>query len=112
VADAADGVGVAHLVYSSVGGAERNSGIDHWQTKWKIEQYIRALGLPATMLRPAAFMENYPPGVRLPELRRPAGRGRAPDHRPGSPRLRPLRQAARRQPLRDPATYRALRRAA
>jgi uncharacterized protein YbjT (DUF2867 family) len=59
VADVADAVGVAHLVYSSVGGAERNSGIDHWQTKWQIEQHIRALGLPATMLRPAAFMENY-----------------------------------------------------
>jgi len=59
VADAAAAAGVAHLVFSSVGGAERNSGIDHWQTKWEIEQHIRALGLPATMLRPAAFMENY-----------------------------------------------------
>jgi uncharacterized protein YbjT (DUF2867 family) len=59
VADAAAATGVAHLVYSSVGGAERNSGIDHWETKWQIEQHIRGLGLPATMLRPAAFMENY-----------------------------------------------------
>jgi uncharacterized protein YbjT (DUF2867 family) len=59
VADAAAAACVAHLVFSSVGGAERNSGIDHWQTKWEIEQHIRALGLPATMLRPAAFMENY-----------------------------------------------------
>jgi len=59
VADAAAATGVAHLVYSSVGGAERNSGIDHWETKWQIEQHIRALGLPATILRPAAFMENY-----------------------------------------------------
>ena len=59
VADAAAASGVAHLVYSSVGGAERNSGIDHWATKWQIEQHIRALGLPATILRPAAFMENY-----------------------------------------------------
>jgi len=59
VADAAAATGVTHLVYSSVGGAERNSGIDHWETKWQVEQHIRALGLPATMLRPAAFMENY-----------------------------------------------------
>ena len=59
VADAAHAAGVAHFVYASVGGAERNSGIDHWETKWKIEQHIRALGLPATVLRPAAFMENY-----------------------------------------------------
>ena len=50
---------VEHLVYSSVGGAERNSGIDHWESKWEIEKYIRKLGLPSTILRPVAFMENY-----------------------------------------------------
>src|SRR5713226_810465 len=59
VADAAKKAGVAHFVYSSVGGAERNSGIDHWESKWEVEKHIRSLGLPATMLRPAAFMENY-----------------------------------------------------
>ncbi len=59
LADAARKAGVEHFVYSSVGGAERNSGIDHWESKWEIEKYIRKLGLPATMLRPVAFMENY-----------------------------------------------------
>jgi uncharacterized protein YbjT (DUF2867 family) len=59
LADAARQAGVAHFVYSSVGGAERSSGIDHWESKWEIEQHIRALKLPATMIRPAAFMENY-----------------------------------------------------
>jgi len=59
VADAAKKAGVEHFVYSSVGGAERNSGIDHWESKWEVENYIRKLGLPATMIRPAAFMENY-----------------------------------------------------
>src|SRR5215472_214498 len=59
LADAASKAGIDHFVYSSVGGAERNSGIDHWESKWEIEKYIRMLGLPATMLRPAAFMENY-----------------------------------------------------
>jgi uncharacterized protein YbjT (DUF2867 family) len=59
MAGAARNAGVAHFVYSSVGGAERNSGIDHWETKWEIENYVRKLGLPATILRPAAFMENY-----------------------------------------------------
>ena len=58
-ADAAKKAGVEHLVYGSVGGAERNSGIDHWESKWEVENYIRKLGLPATMIRPAAFMENY-----------------------------------------------------
>jgi uncharacterized protein YbjT (DUF2867 family) len=59
LADAAKKAGVNHFVYSSVGGAERSSGIDHWETKWEIEQHIRKIGLPATILRPAAFMENY-----------------------------------------------------
>src|SRR5438445_4934576 len=59
LADAAKKAGVEHFVYSSVGGAERNSGIDHWESKWEVENHIRKLNLPATMLRPAAFMENY-----------------------------------------------------
>ena len=59
LADAAKRAGVEHFVYSSAGGAERNSGIDHFESKWEIENYIRKLGLPATMIRPVAFMENY-----------------------------------------------------
>ena len=59
LADAAKKAGVAHFVYSSVGGAERKSGIDHWESKWEIEQHIRKLGLPATVIRPVAFMEDY-----------------------------------------------------
>src|SRR5262245_41394902 len=59
IADVARKAGVEHFVYSSVGGAERNSGIDHWESKWEVEKHIRKLGLPATMLRLAAFMENY-----------------------------------------------------
>ncbi len=59
LADAAKKAAVKHFLFSSVGGAERNSGIDHWQSKWEIEQYIRQLGLAATILRPVAFMENY-----------------------------------------------------
>ena len=59
LADAAKKSGMVHFVYSSVGGAERNTGITHWETKWEIEKYIRQLGLPATILRPASFMETY-----------------------------------------------------
>ena len=59
MADAARASGVEHFLYSSVGGAERNSGISHWVTKWEVENHIRKLAIPATVLRPAAFMENY-----------------------------------------------------
>jgi uncharacterized protein YbjT (DUF2867 family) len=60
VADAAAVAGVAHLVYSSVGGAERKSGIAHFETKAAIEAHIDAIGVPATVLRPVFFMENWP----------------------------------------------------
>jgi len=59
LADAALKAGVAHFVYNSVGGADRNSGIDVWERKWEIEQYVRKVGLPATIFRPASFFENY-----------------------------------------------------
>jgi uncharacterized protein YbjT (DUF2867 family) len=59
VAEAAHTAGVRHLVYSSVGGADRDSGISHWNTKWKIEQHIAKLALPVTVLRPVMFMENH-----------------------------------------------------
>lgn len=59
LADAAKKVGVQHFVYSSVGGAERNTGIPHWESKWEVEKHIRQLALPATIFRPAAFMEMY-----------------------------------------------------
>lgn len=51
--------GVQHFVYSSVGGAERKTGIPHWESKWEIENYIRQLKLPATILGPVSFMETY-----------------------------------------------------
>ena len=59
LADVAKKVGVQHFVYSSVGGAERNTGIPHWESKWQIEKHIRELKLPATIFRPASFMETY-----------------------------------------------------
>jgi uncharacterized protein YbjT (DUF2867 family) len=60
--DVAKAAGVQHFVYSSVGGAERDTGIAHFDSKWEIEKYIRSLGVPVTVLRPVYFMENlnYP----------------------------------------------------
>ncbi len=59
VADAAKAAGVQHLVYSSVGSAYRGMGQKHFESKWIIEQYIQKLGVPYTILRPVAFMDNY-----------------------------------------------------
>jgi uncharacterized protein YbjT (DUF2867 family) len=59
VADAAKAAGVQHLVYSSVGSAHRGMGQKHFDSKWRIEQYIHSLGVPYTILRPVFFMENH-----------------------------------------------------
>ena len=59
VAEAAKAAGVQHFVYSSVGAAQRGMGQEHFDSKYEIEQHIQALGLPYTILRPVAFMENY-----------------------------------------------------
>ncbi|MEE8242244.1 MAG: NmrA family NAD(P)-binding protein, partial [candidate division NC10 bacterium] len=60
----------------SVGSANRNTGVPHFDTKWKVEQHISQLGLPATILRPVWFMENFgtyflpsPEGVLVVPLR-------------------------------------------
>lgn len=58
-ARAAKDAGVKHFVYSSVGGAERKTGIPHFESKWEIENEIRKLDLPATILRPVFFMDNW-----------------------------------------------------
>ncbi|WP_433171429.1 NmrA/HSCARG family protein [Actinoallomurus sp. CA-150999] len=59
VADAAVRAKVGHFVYASVGGADRNSGVPHFDSKGRIEKYIDELGLPATVLRPAFFINNF-----------------------------------------------------
>ncbi len=57
-ADAAKRAGVKHFVFSSVGGADLDTKIPHFESKFKIEQHIRKIGLPYTILRPVSFMES------------------------------------------------------
>ena len=58
IAEAARKVGAEHFVYSSVDGAERNTGITRWETK-EVEKHLRNLKLPMTVVRPVSFMETY-----------------------------------------------------
>lgn len=59
LADAAKAAGVEHLVYSSVGSAHRGTGIPHFDSKGEIEEHVRGIGLPYTILRPTFFMQNW-----------------------------------------------------
>ena len=59
LADAAKAAGIKHFVYSSVGSAERKTGIAHFDSKFQIEEHLRAGGLPYTIMRPVFFFYNY-----------------------------------------------------
>ncbi|MDT0443449.1 NmrA/HSCARG family protein [Streptomyces johnsoniae] len=57
VADIAERCGVAHLVYSSAVTAGSTTGVDHLDTKNRIEAHLRNLDIADTIIRPATFME-------------------------------------------------------
>src|SRR5438309_1081347 len=58
-AASAAGVGVSHLVYSSVAGADRATGIPHFDSEFEVEKAIRQSGVPFTIVSPVFFMENF-----------------------------------------------------
>jgi uncharacterized protein YbjT (DUF2867 family) len=76
-AEIAREINIGHFVYSSVGSADRGTGIPHFENKWRVEGTIRSLGFPSyTILRPVFFMENFlapwlKPGIMEGKLRLP-----------------------------------------
>lgn len=58
IADACKTAGVQHLVFASVASADQNTGVPTFDAKWQVEQYIKQLGIPATVIAPSGFFEN------------------------------------------------------
>jgi len=56
---AASSAGVKHFVYSSVAGADRATGIPHFDSKFEVEKEIRRSGVPFTIVAPVFFMDNF-----------------------------------------------------
>jgi uncharacterized protein YbjT (DUF2867 family) len=56
-ADAAKAAGV-HLVFTSVGSADRQTGVPHFDSKYEVEKHLAKIGVRATILAPVFFMEN------------------------------------------------------
>jgi len=51
--------GVEHYVYTSVGSANKRTGVPHFDSKSRIEDTVRAVRFPShVILRPVFFMEN------------------------------------------------------
>ncbi len=75
--DVAADLGVEHVVFSSVQGADTNRVVPHH----RVEQHLKASGLPWTMLRPGFFAQNLTDAYRADirddgRLYVPAGEGR------------------------------------
>ena len=58
IVSAAAAAGAGHVIYSSVAGADQDSGIPHFESKYRVEQHLRTLGVPFTIIAPVFFMEN------------------------------------------------------
>jgi uncharacterized protein YbjT (DUF2867 family) len=56
VAEVAKAAKLQHLVYGSTGTGQP-TGIGLWDSKLQIEEHMKMLGIPLTILRPRAFME-------------------------------------------------------
>jgi uncharacterized protein YbjT (DUF2867 family) len=50
---------VKRIVYTSVYLADRKTGVAHFEIKGKLEEAIRASGIPHTILRPTTFMDAF-----------------------------------------------------
>ena len=59
LADAARQATISHFVYSSVASADQRTGIPHFDSKFRVEEHLRAGGMPYTIVRPVFFMENW-----------------------------------------------------
>ena len=57
--DVAKESNLEHVIYSSVGGADRYSKVDHYCYKKEIEEYLRKTGKPYSIIRPAGFMDEF-----------------------------------------------------
>lgn len=58
VVDAAKSAGTTHLIYVTVAGADRRTGVPIMDSKYEVERHLRSVGVPHTVLAPGYFMEN------------------------------------------------------
>ena len=49
---------IKYFIYSSVIGCDLDTGIPHWQSKFQIENHLKASGIDFAIIRPPSFYEN------------------------------------------------------
>lgn len=57
--DAAEASGITHFIYTSVAGADENTGLPHFDNKYEVEKYLAASSLNYSIVRPVEFMNNW-----------------------------------------------------
>src|SRR5690606_32383937 len=72
LADLAHHHKIAHFIFSSVISAGEVTNVPHWDSKTEIENYIKELQLPYTIIRPASLYENF----LFPQVRKNIVRGK------------------------------------
>lgn len=66
--EAAKATGLRHLVYTSVGAADKKTGIPHFESKYAVEKRIVESGIPYTIIAPVNFYDNMMAPFVLPGL--------------------------------------------
>ena len=59
IADVAAAADVDQFVLSGVGSHDEDTGVPHFDSAGEIDEYVRGLDLPWTILKPVFFMENF-----------------------------------------------------
>lgn len=68
VADLAAAFGVKHLVFGAAGTGERGTGLEHFEVKLDIVDYLQSKNVPTTVIYPAPFMELMTDPTLFPQL--------------------------------------------
>lgn len=50
---------IKYFIYSSVIGCDLQTGIPHWESKFKIENHLKASGIEFAIIRPSSLYENF-----------------------------------------------------
>ncbi|MFW0786488.1 NmrA/HSCARG family protein [Gordonia sp. CPCC 206044] len=58
IVEAATSAGAGHLVFSSVASANLGTGVPHFESKYRVEQFLTASGLDHTIVGPTYFYDN------------------------------------------------------
>jgi len=58
MANAAEEARVGHFIFNSVSDADKETGIPHFDSKYKVEKHLATLDLNYTIIAPVYFMEN------------------------------------------------------